>query len=106
MGESARRSIDLPTGRIDYRELGPADGPTAVLVHGFLVDDGVWADVPERLAARGMRVLAPTWPLGAHRTPAAAVADLSPLGVARIIGSFLAALDLRDVTLVGNDTGG
>jgi pimeloyl-ACP methyl ester carboxylesterase len=36
----------------------------------------------------------------------AAGADLSPLGIARIIGSFLDALGLRDVTLVGNDTGG
>ncbi|MCO1653896.1 alpha/beta fold hydrolase [Pseudonocardia humida] len=107
MGEPAtRRPIDLPTGRIDYRELGPADGPPVVLVHGFLVDDGVWADVPERLAARGLRVLAPTLPLGAHRTPAAADADLSPRGIARIVLSFLEALDLHDVTLVGNDTGG
>jgi pimeloyl-ACP methyl ester carboxylesterase len=107
MGEpTTRRSIDLPAGRVDYREVGPADGPPVVLVHGFLVDEGVWADVPQRLAERGFRVLAPTWPLGAHRTPMAADADLSPLGVARIVGSFLDALDLRDVTLVGNDTGG
>ena len=33
-------------------------------------------------------------------------ADLSPAGVARLVGDLLAALDLDDVTLVGNDTGG
>ena len=33
-------------------------------------------------------------------------AELSPRAVARIIISFLEALDLRDVVLVGNDTGG
>ena len=33
-------------------------------------------------------------------------ADLSPRGVARVVASFLEALDLRDVVLVGNDTGG
>jgi pimeloyl-ACP methyl ester carboxylesterase len=33
-------------------------------------------------------------------------ADLSPRGIAAIINDFLAALDLTDVTLVGNDTGG
>jgi pimeloyl-ACP methyl ester carboxylesterase len=33
-------------------------------------------------------------------------ADLTPPGVARLLADFLAALDLRDVTLVGNDTGG
>jgi len=33
-------------------------------------------------------------------------ADLSPPGVARLIADLLAALDLREVTPVGNDTGG
>jgi pimeloyl-ACP methyl ester carboxylesterase len=33
-------------------------------------------------------------------------ADLSPPGIAAIIDSFLAALDLNDVTIVGNDSGG
>jgi pimeloyl-ACP methyl ester carboxylesterase len=33
-------------------------------------------------------------------------ADLTPPGVARILADFMAALDLQDVTLVGNDTGG
>ena len=33
-------------------------------------------------------------------------ADVSPTGLARLIADLLEALDLRDVTLVGNDTGG
>ena len=33
-------------------------------------------------------------------------ADLSPRGVARIVADFIEALELEDVTLVGNDTGG
>ncbi len=33
-------------------------------------------------------------------------ADLSPLGVARIVNDVIDALGLDDVTLVGNDTGG
>ncbi len=32
--------------------------------------------------------------------------DLSPKGIAQIVADFMEALDLRDVTLVGNDTGG
>lgn len=103
---ATRRSIDLPAGTVHYRESGPADGPVVVFVHGFLVDDTLWSDVPERLAARGFRTLAPTWPLGAHMTAMRPGADLSPRGVARIIRSFLDELDLRDVVLVGNDTGG
>ena len=33
-------------------------------------------------------------------------ADLSPPGIARLIADFLEALDLEDVTIVGNDSGG
>ena len=99
-------TVDLPAGPVSYRETGPADGPVVVFVHGFLVDDTLWADVPERLAERGFRCLAPTWPLGAHRTAMRPGADLSPRGLSRAVASFLEALDLRDVVLVGNDTGG
>jgi len=98
--------ITLPAGTIHYRVSGPADGPPVVFVHGFLVDDTLWSDVPERLAKAGFRTFAPTWPLGAHTTPMNAGADLSPRGLARVVLSFLEALDLQDVLLVGSDTGG
>jgi pimeloyl-ACP methyl ester carboxylesterase len=101
-----RRSIDLPAGTIHYRESGPADGRPVVFVHGFLVDDTLWSDVPERLGAAGFRTFAPTWPLGSHPTAMEPGADLSPRGVARVVASFLEALDLHDVVLVGSDTGG
>lgn len=101
-----RRTVDLPAGTVHYREAGPAEGPVVLFVHGFLVDDTLWGDVPERLAAQGFRTIAPTWPLGAHPTPMAPGADLSPRGVARVVLSFLEELELHDVVLVGNDTGG
>ena len=99
-------SIDLPAGTIHYRESGPADGPPVVFVHGFLVDNTLWSDVPERLAEQGFHTFAPTWPLASHRTAMNPGTDLSPRGVARVILSFLEAKELSDVTLVGNDTGG
>ncbi len=99
-------SIELPAGVVDYRETGPADGPVVVLVHGFLVDDRLWGDVPERLAERGFHCFAPTWPLGSHRRAMRDGADLSPRGVARVVLSFLDTLDLHDVVLVASDTGG
>ena len=52
------------------------------------------------------RCVAPTLPLGAHRHAMHAHADLSLPGIARLVGEFLDRLDLHDVTLVGNDTGG
>lgn len=101
-----RTTIDLPAGTIHYRVSGPEGGAPVVFVHGFLVDDTLWADVPERLAEAGFRTYAPTWPLASQPTPMRPDAELSPRGVARIILSFLEALDLRDVVLIGNDTGG
>lgn len=103
---STRGSTDLPAGTVHFREAGPAHGPVVVLVHGFLVDDTLWSDVPERLADAGFHVFAPTWPLAAHATAMRPGADLSPRGIARVVLSFLEAHGLRDVTLVGSDTGG
>jgi len=101
-----RRSVELPAGTVHYRAGGPEDGRPVVFVHGFLVDDSLWSDVPERLGEQGFRTYAPTWPLGSHTTAMSPGADLSPRGMARVVASFLEALDLRDVVLVGNDTGG
>lgn len=106
MTTTTRTTIDLPAGTIHYRVAGPEGGPAVVFVHGFLVDDTLWADVPERLAAAGFRTYAPTWPLASQPTPMHPDTELGPRAVARIILSFLEALDLRDIVLVGNDTGG
>ena len=101
-------SVTIPAGALHYRTIGPADttAPPVVFVHGFLVDSQLWDGVAERLAARGGRCYLVDWPLGSHRTPMAPDADLSPAAVAGMIDDVLAALDLDDVTLVGNDTGG
>ena len=100
--------IDLPVGPVDYRDLGPstADAPVAVFVHGILVNSTLWDPVAEPLAAAGIRCILPDWPLGAHRRPASKDAELSPLTVAAAITDLLDALGLRDVVLVGSDTGG
>lgn len=98
-----RREIQLPAGRIRYREAG--EGPPLVFVHGYLVDGRLWDGVVDRLADR-FRCLAPDWPLGAHQVAMDPAADLSPPGIAALISDFLAALELEDVTIVGNDSGG
>ena len=104
MSESAeRKEIDLPAGRIRYREAG--SGKPIVFVHGFLVDGRLWDGVVDRLGDR-YRCLAPDWPIGAQQIAMKPDADLSPYGIAALIESFLAALDLEDVTIVGNDSGG
>lgn len=98
-----RREIELPSGTIRYREAG--EGKPVVFVHGYLVDGRLWDGVVDRLSDR-YRCLAPDWPIGAQQIAMKPDADLTPPGIADLIASFLAALDLTDATIVGNDSGG
>ncbi|MFF8022903.1 alpha/beta fold hydrolase [Streptomyces sp. NPDC007896] len=96
--------IELSAGTVAYRDTG-GDGPVLVLLHGLMMDASLWDETITELAA-DHRCVAPTLPLGAHRHGMRADADLSLPGVARLVTEFLDRLDLRDVVLVGNDTGG
>jgi pimeloyl-ACP methyl ester carboxylesterase len=100
---NVRQEIELPAGRVRYREAG--EGKPVVFVHGFLVDGRLWDGVVDSLSDR-CRCIAPDWPIGAQQVAMNPDADLSPPGIAAIIDSFLAALELEDVTIVGNDSGG
>lgn len=95
--------LKLRQGTIRYRESG--EGPPIVFVHGLLVDGRLWRKVTPLLEDR-FRCIVPDLPLGSHREPMNPDADLSPPGLARIVAGFMEALDLEDVTLVANDTGG
>ncbi|HEX9527353.1 MAG TPA: alpha/beta fold hydrolase, partial [Streptosporangiaceae bacterium] len=97
------REIELSAGTIEYEDTG--SGPTLVLLHGLMMDASLW-DGPIADLSADHRCVAPTLPLGAHRRAMHADADLSLPGVARLVAEFLDRLALRDVTLVGNDTGG
>lgn len=99
-------SVSLTAGSIHYDRWGPADGRTVVFIHGYAMGRSLWRPLIERLSARGLDCLAPTWPLGAHTEAMHEGADLSMEGVAATVAELLEALDLEDVVLVGNDTGG
>ena len=94
---------DLPQGRVHYRETG--SGETLLFIHGILVHGELWHKVVPALSQR-FRCILPDLPLGAHAEAMNRDADLTPPGQARIIADLMAALDLRDVTIVANDTGG
>lgn len=95
--------IDLPGGRIRYHDTG--EGSPVVFVHGLLVNADLWRKVVPGIAAAGHRCLTPDWPLGSHQIPIPD-ANLTVPGLADLIASFLDRLDLTDVTVVANDTGG
>jgi pimeloyl-ACP methyl ester carboxylesterase len=100
---NAFREISLPQGTVRYSDQGT--GPALVFIHGLLANSQLWSPVISHLRSH-FRCLAPDLPLGAHEIPLQENADLSPSGVARLIADFLEALDLHEVTLIGNDTGG
>lgn len=97
------KTAHLPQGTIQYVEQG--QGQPIVFVHGLLVDHQIWAPLVPRLS-QGLRCILPNWPLGAHAVPMKPEADLSVPGMVQVIADFLVALNLRDVILVGNDSGG
>jgi pimeloyl-ACP methyl ester carboxylesterase len=97
-------TVRLSAGTIRYVDRG--SGRPVVFVHGFLTNGTLWRKVVPQLADAGFRCIAPDWPLGSHTIAMDPDADLSPPALAGLIDEFLARLDLDDVVLVGNDTGG
>lgn len=98
-----KKTVELPQGILHYTDRG--QGPTLVFLHGLLVNGQLWRDVASALEGQ-FRCILPDLPLGSHVQPMNPDADLTPPGIARLVADFLTALNLDNVTLVGNDTGG
>jgi len=97
------RTLDLGGGR-RIRAHVTGEGPPIVFVHGALVNANLWRKVVPRLDGHTRVTL--DLPLGSHVEAMARDADLRPPALADLIADSLESLELRDVTLVGNDTGG
>ncbi len=98
------QTVETSAGPIDYLDSGGA-GPTVVMTPGLVMDETLWAGVVDRLAP-DHRCVVPRLPLGGHRHPMHADADLSLHALADLLGELLAVLDLREVILVAVDWGG
>jgi pimeloyl-ACP methyl ester carboxylesterase len=96
-------TVDLPHGTLHYHEAG--SGPPIVFLHGYLQGANVWGPIVH-LLNHEFRCIGPELPFGAHPTPMRPDADLTTAGVGRLVADFLQALDLHQVILVGNDSGG
>ena len=98
----ARRSIATPSGRIHYTEQG--EGPVALFVHGVLLNGHLWRHQLAHLSNL-RRCIAPD--LLAHGdTEIAPDQDVSVSANARMLAELLDALEIDQVDLVGNDSGG
>jgi len=97
------RTLDLGGGR-RLRAHVTGEGPPIVFVHGALVNANLWRKVVPRLD--GFTRVTLDLPLGSHLEPMPKGADLRPAALAGLVADAVEALDLTDVTVVGNDTGG
>jgi len=94
--------VELSHGTLHYHDSGA--GAPVVFLHGYLMGAHLWDPVVHLLEDE-FRCLVPELPFGAHPAPMKPGADLTAAGLGRLVGDFLDALDLSDVTLVGNDSG-
>lgn len=90
-------------GRLHYFEKGTGD--PILFVHGIWANHVLWEGVVNALPDN-VRAIAPDWPLGSQPEAFPRATDFTPLGIVEIICEFMEALDLQDITLVGNDSGG
>jgi pimeloyl-ACP methyl ester carboxylesterase len=97
------RTLDLGGGR-RIRAHVNGEGPAVVLAHGALVNANLWRRVVPLLEGRTRVTL--DLPLGSHLEAMPRDAELTPPALADLIADAIAALELEDVTIVGNDTGG
>src|SRR6202045_4734470 len=96
------RSIETPSGRISYAEAG--SGPVALFVHGVVLNKHLWR---HQLAGLSELRRCIAVDLLAHGdTEIAPDQNVSVTANAQMLKEVLDALQLDQVDLVGNDSGG
>ncbi len=102
------KQIDAGVLSVAYQDLGPADGPPVILLHGFPYDVHAYDEIAPVLADRGCRVIVP------YLRGYGATQFLSPTtprsGEQAVLGmdllALMDALALPRAVLVGYDWGG
>jgi len=98
-----RGQVDTSTGPVSYVDTG-GPGRPALFVHGLATSSYLWRNVIAQFEG-DRRCVAFDLPLHGS-TPAAPDHDFSLPGLARFLTECADALQLSDIDLVGNDTGG
>jgi pimeloyl-ACP methyl ester carboxylesterase len=92
---------------VAYAEMGPADGPVVILLHGWPYDIHSYAEVAPALAAKGYRVLVP-YARGYGDTrflSDSTVRNAEPAALAQDVIDFMDALHIHRAVLGGFDWG-
>jgi len=103
-----RQTVSLGGGDVAYVDLGGggAGEPAALFVHGVLVNADIWRNVMWEVGDM-RRCIAPDLPAhGGSTVPEDDGADLSLKGLADLLDALCEHLELTQVDVVANDTGG
>jgi pimeloyl-ACP methyl ester carboxylesterase len=98
-----RGQVQTQSGPASYIDTG-GPGRVALFVHGLGTSSYLWRHVIDQLDGQ-RRCVAVDLPLHGQ-TPAATDQDFSLPGFARFLAEFCEGLELNDIDLVANDTGG
>ena len=101
--DKQRNQVRTQSGPASYIDTG-GPGRPVLFIHGLGTSSYLWRHVIDGLDGQ-RRCVAVDLPLHGH-TPAAADQDFSLPGLARFVAGFCDALELSDIDLVANDTGG
>src|ERR1700730_8786854 len=99
---SSRRSVQTASGRISYAEQGT--GPVALFVHGVLLNGYLWRHQLAELS--DIRRCIAVDLLAHGDTEITPDKDVSVTANAKMLKEFLDALNIDQVDIIGNDSGG
>jgi pimeloyl-ACP methyl ester carboxylesterase len=102
----AYRTLTVDGIELFYREAGPSDGPTVLLLHGWPASSHMFRDLLPKLADR-FHLIAPDYPgFGYSAQPSIDAFDYSFANLATLIEHFVDALGITKVSLYVQDYGG
>jgi len=108
---SSRRSISYHTVDVGglsifYREAGPSNAPTVLLLHGFPSSSRMWEPLLPLLADK-YHLIAPDYPgFGNSSAPSTSRFDYTFDNIARVMSDLTARLNITDYVLFMQDYGG
>ncbi|MEE3067451.1 MAG: alpha/beta hydrolase [Actinomycetota bacterium] len=102
--ETHRQFATTGSGPVSYLDVGR--GRPAIFVHGIITNSLLWRHVISAVASPQRRCIALDLPGHGQTPPAAADSDVSLTGLAHRVIELCDHLNLDQVDLVANDTGG